>query len=189
MRIDVTAALLVTSPADCHDALSLLSLCVQVIESTPSPSSGVSRVATPPVNTTPDIVTPASSGGGGVPSPADRDADTGLLAAKRPRLRSTKSELFLVNSEPSRDATDADGSCDVGGGRTVTSLVAAVSDDSVDSCSVADVSQNSVTDVSAEDAVRQAGVVTGHLSSADTSAAQVGACVLVLSFVQHALKI
>lgn len=148
-----------------------------MIESTPSPSG---RVATPPVSTTPDAAT--TSAGVGVPSPADSDtADTGPSPAKRPRLRSTKSELFLVNSEPLRDVTETDSSCDtpaVGGGAGTVSqtVMALMSDDSIDSLSVADVSQNSVADVSAlsaDDAARQPGsdaVVNNCLPSADINA-------------------
>jgi len=149
-----------------------------LIESTPSPSG---RVATPPVSTTPDAAT--TSAGVGVPSSADSDtADTGPSPAKRRRLRSTKSELFLVNSEPVRDVTETDSSCDTpavggGGGSTVSQTVMALmSDDSIDSLSVADVSQNSVADVSAlsaDDAARQPGsdaVVNNCLPSADINA-------------------
>ena len=125
-----------------------------MLDATPSPSGGSSRVSTPPVATTPDVVVPGLSAG--VPSPAASDtvepgSDDGPTAAKRPRLRSTKSELFLVSSEPSRDATDSDGSCNVsartGGnvGPPVTAVVTTLSDDSLDSSCVADVSQNSIT--------------------------------------------
>jgi len=152
----------------------------QVLEATPSPSSGTSRVGTPPVNTTPDVIVASSSVG--VPSPADSDADTGPTPVKRPRLRSTKSELFIVNSELSRDTTtDTDGSCDAHAvGQSVASLVTAISDDSVDSTSVADVSQNSVTtaDTGPSPAKRprlhSTDVVTDdHLSSIDTQSTAV----------------
>jgi len=117
----------------------------------------------------------------GLPSPASCDPDSVPAPSKRPRLRSTKSELFLVNSEPSRDTSGADSSNDappVGVSRTVTALVAAVSDDSVDS-SVADVSQNSITDVSVlstEDAVCKPAAeaaVNDRSSSADIQASVV----------------
>ena len=155
-----------------------------MLEATPSPSSGTSRVGTPPVNTTPDVIVASSSVG--VPSPASSDtqsnADTGPTPVKRPRLRSTKSELFIVNSDLSRDtATDTDGSCDVPAhavGQSVTALVAAVSDDSVDSTSVADVSQNSVTAVSGDTACQTVAdsVSEDPSSSADTQSTTVEVC-------------
>lgn len=119
-----------------------------------------------------------------MPSPAGNDtpssADAAPTAAKRPRLRSTKSELFIVNSELSRDTTDTDGSCDALAqtvGRTVTSLV--TSDDSVDSTSVADMSQNSVTAGSADTLCQTSAeaVVDDHLPSADTQATALQVCI------------
>jgi len=146
-----------------------------VLEATPSPSSGTSRVGTPPVTTTPDVIVASSSTG--VPSPAGSDtpsaADTGPSAAKRPRLRSTKSELFMVNSDLSRDTTDTDGSCDGPAQNsvapTVASLVTTVSDDSFDSSSLADVSQNSVTAVTTGSAAE---VVDEHLTGVQSIAVQ-----------------
>jgi len=139
-----------------------------VLEATPSPSGGTNRVATPPVSTTPDVVVPSPTGGD-TPS----SADAGQPAMKRPRLRSTKSELFIVNSEQSRDVADADGSCEVSDHKAGGTVASLVSDDSVDSTSVADMSQNSVSAVSAE-AVCLTGTdndVAGndHFPSADES--------------------
>jgi len=152
-----------------------------VLEATPSPTS---RVGTPPVTTTPDVIVASSSAA--MPSPAGSDtpssADTGPTAAKRLRLRSIKSELFIVNSELSRDTTDTDGSCDAptqsvsgGVGRTVTSVVTAASDDSVDSSSVADMSQNSVAAGSADTMCQTSTdvVADDHLSSTDVQSAAV----------------
>jgi len=118
----------------------------QVLESTPSPS----RVATPPASTTPDITVAATSSTvTSAPSPADNNADTcaPTPTAKRPRLRSTKSELFLVSSELSRDAADtADSPRNT---PAVSQTVTASLDDSVDSCPVGDTSHdNSVADIS-----------------------------------------
>ena len=119
-------------------------------------------------------------------------ADTGPTAAKRPRLqlRSTKSELFIVNSELSRDTTDTDGSCDATiencVGQTVSSLVTAVSEDSVDSSSNADMSQNSITTVTtgSADTVCQAGtdVVSDEMPSADLQSGAVEACTRLTSY-------
>jgi len=158
-----------------------------VLDATPSPSGGTSRVGTPPVTTTPEVVAASSAG---VPSPAGSDiaADTGPSPAKRPRLRSTKSELFIVQSELSRDMTDMDWSCDApvqnSVSQTVGSLVTTVSDDSVDSASLADVSQNSsmtVNTSSADTACKAvADVVHDHLSS-DTLPCNVQACTINIS--------
>ena len=117
-------------------------------------------------------------------------ADTGPSAMKRPRLRSTKSELFIVNSELSRDTADTDGSCDATTenyvGRTVASLVTAVSEDSVDSSSMADVSQNSVTTVTtgSADTACQPGndAVFDESSLTDLQSSAVEACTMLTSY-------
>ena len=140
-------------------------------EATPSPSSGTSRVATPPVTTTPDVIVPSCSTG--VPSPAGSDttsgADIGPTPLKRPRLRSTKSELFIVNSELSRDS---DASCNASASHAVGQTVASlVSDDSLDSSSVADTSQNSVAAASVDSQID-----TDHASSTDIQSTVVPVC-------------
>ena len=157
-----------------------------MLEATPSPSGGTSRTSTPPVNTTPDVVVPPSSTG--TPSPAGVDtpssADTGPTQAKRPRLRSTKSELFIVQSEPSRDTADADRSSSASpaqgssnAGRTVATVVAAVSDDSVDSNSVADLSQNSLGIGSTETQCQTSTeFVVSHFSSASVESNALQVC-------------
>jgi hypothetical protein len=99
------------------------------------------RVATPPVTTATDAT---ASSAVGVPSPASSStnftADDCATSAKRPRLRSTKSELFLVQSDFVRDAGDTDSSCDAAPphcGPTsamvrVSPVITNVSDDSAD---------------------------------------------------------
>jgi len=164
-----------------------------VLDATPSPSSATSRVAMPLTTITPDVIV-ASSTASSVPSPAGSDtslnADSGATPLKRPRLHSTKSELFIVGSETCRDTTtDTDGSCDapvhIGVSHSVAPVVTAVSDDSVDSTSVTDMSQNSVMTVVCQTSIDSFADKSLSSADADTQSATAQVCTCCIYWLSY----